>query len=717
MPEMNPRTKRELTSIICAVIALLSLLSFFGLAGPTGNFLDAALSAALGLNKFFFPVILLAGAALAMFPERYKLYPSSVLGIFLFFVSWSGFLNVVNFPRGEEMLVIENVSMAGGYLGLLLGYPLLNLMGLLGSSITLAALVIISLLLAFNASLRDIAARFSETRRRLRNLTMFNSASNDDGRKYYGDEEDGKPGFGTKGIFEDDNITTDAESDARELSRALKKKRVRKSQGIPLDLLDHRIAKPTSGDINSRQAVIRRTLENFGIPVEMGEVSVGPTVTQFTLKPSDGIKLSRIMSLSNDLALSLAAHPIRIEAPIPGKSLVGIEVPNQTVAIVGLREVLESKPFRERKSNLHICLGKDVAGHAWVADLANMPHLLVAGATGSGKTVCLNSIIVSLLFQNSPDDLKLMLIDPKRVELPVYNGIPHLLTPTITEIPKIINALKWSLEEMDRRYEALSSAKARDIETYNESAREKMPYIAIIIDELADLMVSSASEVETCVIRLAQMARAVGIHLVVATQRPSVDVITGLIKANITSRIAFSVASAVDSRTILDTQGADKLVGRGDMLYISPDLSKPKRIQGCYVSDNDIRKVADFLVAQLDEPVEYEVDVTEKIRGPGKGSGYKDADDELYEEARGTVIRAGKASASYLQRRLKIGYARAARLLDMLEERGIIGPGAGAKPREILASAADRYGPGAMPAPSEADRRGWQEDDEEKHDY
>ncbi|HSD12284.1 MAG TPA: DNA translocase FtsK, partial [Patescibacteria group bacterium] len=474
------------------------------------------------------------------------------------------------------------------------------------------------------------------------------------------------------------------DEEARAMTAAVRRKRARRIS-IPVDLLETRNAKPTSGDIAGKMHVIQKTLENFGIPVEMGEVSVGPTVTQFSLKPADGIKLNRITSLSNDLALTLAAHPIRIEAPIPGKSLVGIEVPNQAVAVVSLREIVESKEFAQRKSSLTICLGKDVAGKPWIADLGKMPHMLVAGATGSGKTVCLNAIILSLIYQNGPDDLKLMLIDPKRVELPVYNGIPHLLTPAITEVPKIINALKWAISEMDRRFDLLSKAGKRDITSYNETAEEKMPFLVIVVDELADLMVASAAEVEGAIIRLAQLARAVGIHLVVATQRPSVDVITGLIKANITARIAFSVASSIDSRTILDMPGAEKLVGRGDSLFLSPDLSMPKRIQCCYVGDGEIRKVVDYLMEQLDEPVQYEEGVTEKASKGGNDFGYDaDGEDELLDEARDTVVRAGKASASYLQRRLKIGYARAARLLDLLEERGIIGPGDGAKPRQIL---------------------------------
>jgi S-DNA-T family DNA segregation ATPase FtsK/SpoIIIE len=372
-----------------------------------------------------------------------------------------------------------------------------------------------------------------------------------------------------------------------------------------------------------------------------------------------------------------------------------------------LREILEAKEFltpsgrrsfslfdKNKKSNLTIVLGKDVAGEPWVADLGKMPHLLVAGATGSGKTVCLNSIIISLLYQNSPDELKFILVDPKRVELPVYNGIPYLYTPVITEVPKIVNALKWAIIEMDRRFEKLSKLGARNIDVYNhklsessvKDSEEKMPYIVIIIDELADLMTAAGSEVEACIIRLAQMARAVGIHLIVATQRPSVDVITGLIKANITSRIAFAVASQTDSRTILDVAGAEKLLGRGDMLFISSELSKPKRLQGALVTDEEIKRVVEFIEDSYEEP-EYDETVIERSAANvfyGGGNGVLGDDDPLLPEAKDTIMRAGKASASLLQRRLKIGYARAARLLDLLEEQGIIGPADGAKPREIL---------------------------------
>ena len=457
---------------------------------------------------------------------------------------------------------------------------------------------------------------------------------------------------------------------------------------LPLSLLSGKRGKPTSGDINENREIIHKSLEHFGIPVEMGDISVGPTVTQYTFRPAEGIKLSRITNLSNDLALALAAHPIRIEAPIPGKHLVGVEVPNQSKAIVPLKELLTSEKYENRKSNLSLALGKDVAGEVWFDPINKMPHLLVAGATNSGKSVCLNTIIVSLLYQNNPDDLKFIMVDPKRVELPAYDGIPYLLTPVITDVPKTINALKWCLNEMDRRYDILSRASKKDIQGYNQTVANKMPYIVFIIDELADLMVAASKDIEAGIIRLAQMARAVGIHLILATQRPSVDVITGLIKANMPARIAFSVASGTDSRTILDSLGAEKLLGRGDMLYKGTEMSKPVRLQGAFVSETEIGKITRYLKAQ-GEP-QYIENITNRQKVQGIGGigldGVKGDEDELVSEAKELVIKAGKASASYLQRRLRIGYARAASILDALEEEGVIGPAQGAKPRDILVS-------------------------------
>ncbi|MEA3249805.1 MAG: DNA translocase FtsK 4TM domain-containing protein [Patescibacteria group bacterium] len=681
--EMSPKAKRELVAIIMTVLALLTTLSFFSVAGPAGRLLDSAVAGLFGFLKYAVPPLLVAAALFLAFPDRFPFRKSLGIGIGMLIVSICSLINLVRFTGQDGSLYIEDVGAAGGYIGLAISYPLNALIGFWGALIILIALVGVAIVVASSMSLLEIWELIGEKSP----LRFGNRYEEGGGYEYDEEDETGEEDEAEEGEDEEEEIEPQIKDYD---SLTIKPRKRRKQIPIPLDLLEHKHSKPTAGDVQGRMMTIRKTLDNFGIPVDMGEISVGPTVTQFTLKPAAGVKLSRIMALSNDLALSLAAHPIRIEAPIPGRSLVGIEVPNQSVAIVTLREVLESPEFAKRKSQLTVCLGRDVSGKAWIADLGKMPHMLVAGATGSGKTVCLNSIILSLIYQNSPDDLKLLLIDPKRVELPTYNGIPHLLTPAVTEVPKIINSLKWSIGEMERRFELLSKSRCRDIDGYNSRHEEKLPYIVIVVDELADLMVASAAEVEAAIIRLAQMARAVGIHLVIATQRPSVDVITGLIKANITTRIAFSVASSMDSRTILDSVGAEKLVGRGDSLLVTSELSKPKRIQCCFVADKDIKRVAHYLIEKMDEPTEYIDEVTERKSGSSYSSFSMDDDeDELYDEAKATVLKAGKASASYLQRRLKVGYARAARLLDLLEERGIIGPGDGAKPRQILVHAVE----------------------------
>ena len=428
------------------------------------------------------------------------------------------------------------------------------------------------------------------------------------------------------------------------------------------------------------------------------------------MKPAEGIKLSRIVSLQNDLALALAAHPIRIEAPIPGKSLVGIEVPNQTIGRVTLRELLESKEFKRRKNDFIAPLGRDVAGTVQSVGVDTAPHMLVAGATGSGKSVCLNIIIASLLYQNGPDDLKLVMVDPKRVELGVYAGIPHLLVPPITKVEEAINALKWGVREMERRLDHLAKHGVRDIDSYNEKNKERMPKICIIIDELADLMSQNKRDVEAVIVRIAQMARAAGIHLVLATQRPSVDVITGTIKANIPTRLAFAVASQVDSKTIIDQAGAEKLLGRGDMLYTTPQISKPRRVQGAYISDDEIQNIINFLKEE-GEP-DYNYQITEDSRGGGTVlGGNSDDSDPLLDDAIQIILESKKASTSYLQRRMKIGYSRAARIIDLLEEAGVIGEQNGSKPREVLV---DSWPPGGSEPEPEAEE-GYEENDEEDY--
>lgn len=702
--DLDPDLKRGIFIILILAFGAISFLSLFGLAEGLGSYLEKGIIFLFGWGKWLFPLTMLAVGFLMYNRDKAWFRGANYLGLFIFLIFFSALLHILVGQDNWQSALKQGAG--GGYIGYGLITIFTKIMGFWASLIAVVCLILISLMLMLNASLESLIGKDSWFAKMLYPINfLFNKIF---GRGQEAEEE-AEVEFDEPAAAEilEDEVEADGEIDggvpdfykhkiknAPDEAQGLIKeskdggwKQTHVRIDLPMDLLNAKIGKPTSGDIKNNMLIIQRTLENFGIPVEMGEVNVGPTVTQYTLKPAEGIKLTKITTLSNDLALSLAAHPIRIEAPIPGRSLVGVEVPNQTKAIVGLREVLAGEIFKTRKTNTLIALGKDVSGKVWLDDLSKMPHLLVAGATNSGKSVCLNAIIVSLLYQNNPDDLRFIMVDPKRVELPVYNGIPHLLTPVITEVGKTINALKWCLNEMDRRFEALAKAGKRNIVSYNEIGREKMPFIIFIIDELADLMVAAGRDVEASVIRLAQMARAVGIHLVLATQRPSVDVITGLIKANMPARIAFSVASGIDSRTILDSLGAEKLLGRGDMLFTTAEISKPRRLQGAFVSDNEIKRIVNYIKDRSGEPQYIEaVTDRQKVKGiAGVGLDGGDADsDELLEEAKELIINSGKASASYLQRRLSVGYARAARLLDLLEEAGIISQGNGSKPREIL---------------------------------
>ena len=452
----------------------------------------------------------------------------------------------------------------------------------------------------------------------------------------------------------------------------------------PLSLLSDASSQAEVGDTANLGTIIETTLANLGITAKVEAVNVGPTVTQFELRPDAGVRTNQIAGLSNDLALALAAHPVRIQAPIPGKSTVGIEVPNRKAATVRLRQLFETPQFKKGGA-LPFAVGLDVSGNPIVADLATMPHLLVAGATGSGKSIGINSFLVSLLFTHSPKHLRLLLVDPKRVELTMYNDIPHLLAPVVTESAKVVNALKWVVGEMERRYRIFEEERAKNITEYNKAhKKEPLPYIVVVIDELADLMMVAGKTVEASVVRIAQLARATGIHAVIATQRPSTNVITGVIKANFPARMAFTVGSGVDSRVILDTAGAEKLLGKGDMLFNSGAMPAAIRVQGAFVDTVEIKRLTDFLKGK-GEPV-YDEAVTEAPQGGAPGEGGGESDDALYQQAYREVVTARKASASFLQRRLSIGYARAARLLDELEENGVVGPGEGAKPRQILVS-------------------------------
>ena len=457
----------------------------------------------------------------------------------------------------------------------------------------------------------------------------------------------------------------------------------------PLDLLSNESSqKADRGDVNKIAATIEKTLQSFGIGAKVVEVNAGPAVTQYALEIPLGTKVSKITSLSNDLALATEAPTgqIRIEAPIPGRNLIGVEIPNRSLEVVTLRTMLSSDLMRKNKSKLAVSLGLDVSGNPLIADISKMPHVLVAGTTGSGKSVLINSFISSLLFRATPDELKLILVDPKRVELTGYNGIPHLMTPVIVEVDQILASLKWAMGEMDRRYKTFAEHGVRNIDSYNELAGfQRLPYIVIFIDELADLMAYAPVEVEDAIARLAQMARATGIHLVVSTQRPSVDVITGLIKANIPCRIAFNVSSMIDSRVIIDTPGAEKLLGRGDMLYIPPDQAKPTRIQGAFVSEKEVKRLVDFLKSE-NPPVEYTQEVLSEplVVKKGMASVGSDGRDPLFAESIRIICQHEKASASLLQRRLAIGYSRAARILDQLEAVGAVGRAEGSKPRDVL---------------------------------
>ncbi len=694
---LPPETRHGLVVVFLFAFALILGLAFFGLAGAVGEVINVGLALGLGYVAYAIPVALLAAGYVLLQSDR-GLRPVHGVGFLLLVVGFAGLFHSALPP--QELQQAAREGSGGGYLGYFVFLPLAKALGVWGAIVLMVALALAGILVTFETSLGGLIARLRVALSSLR--SSLKREPSVPGRTAEPEEQ----GPTRVRLFQSRTLAeTGAEMNDEDVSESpalsplpsLNPKQLklpRPKVEVPLGLLDDRTGKASAGDIRANQEKIQKTLANFGIEVEMGSVNVGPTVTQYTLKPAEGVKLASITALSNDLALALAAHPIRIEAPIPGQSLAGIEVPNQAVATVGLKELMLSEPYQKRTSNLTVAIGKDVAGKAWAADIDRMPHLLIAGATGSGKSVCINTILLSLLYNNSPDELKLILVDPKRVELSSYNGVPHLLTPVITEVSKTINALKWVVGEMDRRYQLLQQAGKRNIAAFNQNGGEKLPYIVVVVDELADLMAIAAADVETAIIRLAQMARAVGIHLVVATQRPSVDVITGLIKANITTRIAFAVASSTDSRTILDNAGAEKLLGRGDCLYVSAELSKPKRLQGALVSDKEIESVTDFLKANAGAP-DYNEGVTEKVgHANGVAGSLEEDGDDLLEEAQALVVRTQKASASFLQRRLRVGYARAARLLDLLEERGVIGPGEGAKPRDVLVRPQDLPGMG-----------------------
>ncbi|HNW55857.1 MAG TPA: DNA translocase FtsK 4TM domain-containing protein, partial [bacterium] len=715
-PSLSDEAKKSLTAIILTLLAAISLLSLVQPDGLVGSYLYNSIGQVLGWGRWFLPIFLLALAVFIYYRERLKVTTIKFVGWGLLFIGLQSFFHFC--LPDENWLSLAKEGQGGGYVGFGLTWALVKLLGYWSSLILTLAILITSLIFIFNTNLSRLLGRQSIFNKILIEplVSGFNYFRSLFSRRDFSDDLSAEEELSTVYIPEpdlseliDDKPTlikkkplpqpVDDKLPETKTSAEPKKDKntIKTSVGkidLPIDLLDKQLTKPESGDTVVSAQRIKTTLENFDIPISISEITVGPTITQYAIKPAEGIRLEKITGLAGNLSMALAApHPIRIEAPIPGKSLVGIEVPNQTIATVGLRDMFDNSTFRQRKTNTMIALGKDVTGKVWLEDLASMPHLLVAGTTGSGKSVMLNGIILSLLYENSPEDLRLIMVDPKRVELSIYNDIPHLLTPVVNEASKTINALGWALNEMSRRLEMFQGCHAKDIKSYNQQfPDQKIPYIVFVIDELADLMMMSRKEVEASIIRLAQMSRAAGIHLILATQRPSVDVITGVIKGNMPARIAFTVASQVDSRTILDTAGAERLMGKGDMLFSSPRLAKPVRIQGAFVSESEIKRVVNYIKARSGEP-QYVSDIVEKPQSvpdlPNGGaltSGGAEGSDDLLEKAKEAVIKSGRASATYLQRMFKIGYPRAASLLDQLEEQGVIGPVNGAKPREIYIS-------------------------------
>lgn len=685
---LTPQARKAVAGILLLVFSLIAILSFFKAAGPTGELILSLLRRTFGWLAYLAPFALAALGLHLVWPRRVALERLRVIGLLLVGIGLLGLTHIMG-ASTDDALQAAYEGRAGGYLGFLFSFPLAQALSRVAATLIFLGTFMIGLILTFRVSPVDVWERIRG---------LFSRGESDDvvdeDEQAVVEEQDERPrskvGMVSR-VLANASETEGGESvdgdqhvqQKRAVQQVRAKNRRYRPEVLKLLSSSSSTMARNKGYEDKMKETIKQTLENFGINVEMREANVGPTVTQYTLRPEQGTKLSRITALQNDLALELAAHPIRIEAPIPNKDLVGIEIPNKAPALVRLRELLMSKELKESDSPLSFALGKDVSGKVVVDTLERLPHLLIAGATGSGKSVNIHTLLVSWLYRNSPDVVRFIMIDPKRVELTSYNGIPHLMSPVIVDTEKTMVALKWALDEMDVRYKLLEDSGARNLLSFNiNNPSEAKPFIVIVIDELADLMVKHAREMEGPIVRLSQMARAVGIHLVLATQRPSVNVLTGLIKANIPARIAFSVASQVDSRTILDMAGAEKLVGNGDMLYLAGDKARPVRIQGGFVSEEEVRRVVEE-VKRTGEP-NYNDAIVAQYRRSGGGGIRGEADDPLLQEAKRVIVQAGKASASLLQRRLRVGYARAARILDILEEAGVIGAAEGNKPREVL---------------------------------
>ncbi len=721
--KVKPAVAREIWSIVYFSLGILTILSLQGTFGIVGDLFVNSFSPILGWGMYIVPGILILLSAMMFFSRKVHFGGAKIFGLFLFMVS---ILSVFHLSVPIESIYDYAANGTyGGYTGFVTNFLLLEVLGVgrIAAAVIFISMFLTSILLVFEISMKELVAFLipdikievvNEPRKPRAERLKSKQDSVIEGealqieqpeimihkgvhggiknKKKIADViyEDEETENASKQLKIDDALAEKVTEDLTRSEMATEMEVDEKWEFPSLGLLKKGDSNVTVDDkvLMSNADTIKKKLKQFGIEVVMHEVNVGPTVVQYTLKPHEGVKLSKITSLKNDLALALAAERVRIEAPIPGKSLVGIEVPNAYRAVVHLREILESAQFVDAQSKLSFPLGRDVSGKPIIANLETMPHLLIAGATGSGKSVAMNTFLTALLYQNAPKDLKFILIDPKRVELSSYNNIPHLLTPVIQDPDKAAISLRWVVAEMTRRYTELSKHKVRNIHQFNDLKDvNTLPRIVVVIDELADLMMAAGKEVEASICRIAQMARAVGIHLVIATQRPSVDVITGLIKANIPARISFAVSSSIDSRTILDSIGAEDLLGRGDMLYLPTGVNKPVRIQGIYVSNEEINRVTNRIKLTI-EPT-YNESIVSSETAKQKLSGVPDSKagsdyDSMYEPAYELVKESRKASASLLQRRLKVGYARAARLIDLLEENGVVGPANGAKPRSIL---------------------------------
>ncbi|SHI00182.1 DNA translocase FtsK [Sporanaerobacter acetigenes] len=687
---------REIVGIIIISFGILLLLSLFtNKTGVVGNFLKDALLLLMGFGGYIFPLIILAIGLLLVLNKLDMEDDKKSIFLIVIFICFITIIDIkdikVDLFKSKMELVFEysQLGHGGGIVGGLLGYAFFKLFGSLGSYIILSIISFIFFLLLTEIRLTELTPKFNSVK------IENNNEKRKKRKEKYTKVDDKK-----KSIKILDYSSNDIENENSKIDNSDDKISINKNnisidnyQFPPIELLKDRNEKSDIDDkkeilVNAKK--IEDTMKNFGIAANIVQISKGPTITCYELQPAPGVKVSRIVNLSDDIALNLATSDVRIEAPIPGKAAVGIEVPNKTKLNVGLKEILLSEEYMEINSNIPLALGKNVAGKPVITTMEKMPHLLIAGATGSGKSVCINTIIMSILYKSNPDDVKLILIDPKVVELSIYNDIPHLLIPVVTDAKKARSALNWAVEEMTRRYKLFAQNSVRDIYSYNNKIRdndkaENLSQIVIIIDELADLMMVAAQEIEDYICRLAQMARAAGMYLIVATQRPSVDIITGTIKANIPSRISFAVTSQVDSRTILDMSGAEKLLGKGDMLFYPSDMPKPIRVQGAFIDDEEVEEIVSFLKKQ-NTPT-YNEEILDTIENENFIS--DESSDELLPKAIDLVINEGQASISLLQRKLKIGYARAARLIDEMEDRGIVGGYEGSKPRKVLVDKED----------------------------